>query len=45
MAKEYRAQQGTLIPTMFIGLGGIGSRIVDRIFMCRTGFATPSVTF
>jgi Tubulin like len=25
------ADQGTIIPTMFIGLGGTGSRIVDRI--------------
>jgi hypothetical protein len=31
MSEEYRAEQGTLIPTMFIGLGGTGSRIVDRI--------------
>lgn len=31
MAEEYRSGQGTIIPTMFIGLGGIGSRIVDRI--------------
>src|SRR6267143_4809275 len=25
------ADQGTIIPTLFIGLGGVGSRIVDRI--------------
>src|SRR3990172_1260443 len=31
MAEEYRAGQGTIIPTMFMGLGGVGSRIVDRI--------------
>ena len=31
MADEYRAEQGTVVPTMFIGLGGTGSRIVNRI--------------
>ena len=31
MADEYRSGQGTIIPTMFLGLGGTGSRIVDRI--------------
>ena len=31
MAREYAAGQGTIIPTLFIGLGGVGSRIVDRI--------------
>ncbi len=31
MAEEHREQQGTIIPTLFIGLGGVGSRIVDRI--------------
>ncbi|MCG8460903.1 MAG: tubulin-like doman-containing protein, partial [Holophagales bacterium] len=28
---EYRSDQGTLVPTLFLGLGGTGSRIVDRI--------------
>jgi hypothetical protein len=28
---EYRSGQGTIIPTLFLGLGGAGSRIVDRI--------------
>ncbi len=28
---EYRSGQGTIIPRLFIGLGGVGSRIVDRI--------------
>ncbi|MEO1088041.1 MAG: tubulin-like doman-containing protein, partial [Acidobacteriota bacterium] len=28
---DFRSDQGTLIPTLFIGLGGTGSRIVDRI--------------
>jgi hypothetical protein len=31
MAREYAAGQGTIIPTLFVGLGGVGSRIVDRI--------------
>ncbi|MBL8213826.1 MAG: hypothetical protein JNK87_24120 [Bryobacterales bacterium] len=31
MYEDFMQQQGTVIPTMFIGLGGIGSRIVDRI--------------
>jgi len=28
---DYRADQGTIIPSFFIGAGGVGSRIVDRI--------------
>jgi Tubulin like len=31
MADEYRSGQGTIVPTMFLGMGGTGSRIVDRI--------------
>lgn len=31
MSEEYRSGQGTIIPSLFIGLGGVGSRIVDRI--------------
>jgi hypothetical protein len=31
MADGYRSGQGTIIPTMFLGMGGTGSRIVDRI--------------
>ncbi len=31
MSDRYQAGQGTIIPTLFIGMGGIGSRIVDRI--------------
>jgi len=31
MDQEYRSGQGTIIPTLFIGLGGTGSRIVDRV--------------
>ncbi len=31
MADEFRSGQGTIIPTMFLGMGGTGSRIVDRI--------------
>ncbi len=31
MATDYRSEQGTIIPSMFIGMGGVGSRIVDRI--------------
>ncbi|MFH1468440.1 MAG: tubulin-like doman-containing protein [Pseudomonadota bacterium] len=28
---EHMARQGSIVPTLFIGLGGVGSRIVDRI--------------
>lgn len=28
---EYRSEQGTIVPTLFVGLGGTGSRIVNRI--------------
>jgi hypothetical protein len=31
MARAYAAGQGSIIPTLFVGLGGVGSRIVDRI--------------
>lgn len=31
MSDNYRSGQGSIIPTMFIGMGGVGSRIVDRI--------------
>ncbi|HEX4963439.1 MAG TPA: tubulin-like doman-containing protein [Thermoanaerobaculia bacterium] len=31
MSDEFRSGQGTIIPTMFVGMGGTGSRIVDRI--------------
>lgn len=31
MNEEYRSGQGTIIPSLFLGLGGVGSRIVDRI--------------
>jgi hypothetical protein len=31
MSDDYRTGQGTIIPTLFIGSGGTGSRIVDRI--------------
>ena len=31
MSEEYRSGQGTIIPSLFVGLGGVGSRIVDRI--------------
>jgi hypothetical protein len=31
MSEEYRSGQGSIVPTLFIGLGGTGSRIVDRI--------------
>jgi hypothetical protein len=31
MDQEYRSGQGTIIPSLFIGMGGVGSRIVDRI--------------
>lgn len=31
MDQEYRSSQGSIIPTLFIGLGGTGSRIVDRV--------------
>ncbi|MBV5272190.1 MAG: hypothetical protein JZU52_00655 [Lamprocystis purpurea] len=28
---DYRADQGTITPTFFLGVGGVGSRIIDRI--------------
>lgn len=31
MNEEYRSGQGSIVPTLFIGIGGTGSRIVDRI--------------
>lgn len=31
MSSEYRSDRATIVPSMFIGLGGTGSRIVDRI--------------
>ena len=31
MSDAYRTGQGTVIPTLFIGIGGAGSRIVDRL--------------
>ena len=31
MPLPFRSAQGTIIPTIFIGLGGTGSRIIDRI--------------
>lgn len=31
MSDDFRTGQGTIIPTLFIGAGGVGSRIVDRI--------------
>lgn len=31
MAQKNQADQGTISPTLFIGMGGVGSRIVDRI--------------
>lgn len=31
MSSEFRTGQGAIIPTLFLGLGGTGSRIVDRI--------------
>ena len=31
MADEFRSGQGSIIPTLFVGMGGTGSRIVDRI--------------
>src|SRR5947209_66177 len=31
MAEEYRSEQGTITPTIFLGMGGEGSTIVDRI--------------
>jgi hypothetical protein len=31
MAEPYRAEQGTIVPKLFVGLGGVGSRIVNRI--------------
>ena len=30
MSDEYRSGQGSIIPSLFLGLGGTGSRIVDR---------------
>ncbi|HET9767049.1 MAG TPA: hypothetical protein VFS60_09385, partial [Thermoanaerobaculia bacterium] len=37
MPEEYRSGQGTIIPSLFVGVGGVGSRIVDRI-ASRAGF-------
>lgn len=31
MARDTLASQGSIVPTLFVGLGGVGSRIVDRI--------------
>jgi hypothetical protein len=31
MVDEFRSGQGTIIPTLFVGMGGTGSRVVDRI--------------
>ncbi|HEX2835305.1 MAG TPA: tubulin-like doman-containing protein [Thermoanaerobaculia bacterium] len=31
MSEEYRSGQGSIIPALFVGIGGVGSRIVDRI--------------
>jgi len=31
MSTEFRSGQGSIVPTLFVGLGGTGSRIVDRI--------------
>jgi len=31
MPHPYRTDQGTVIPSLFVGLGGVGSQIVDRI--------------
>lgn len=31
MSEEFRSGQGSIVPTLFIGMGGTGSRIVDRI--------------
>jgi len=31
MSEEYRSGQGTIIPSLFVGIGGVGSRIVDRM--------------
>src|ERR1051325_8370144 len=31
MSEDFRSGQGSIVPTLFIGLGGTGSRIVDRI--------------
>ncbi len=31
MSEEYRSDPGPIVPTLFVGLGGAGSRIVDRI--------------
>jgi hypothetical protein len=31
MNGEYRSGQGTIVPTLLVGIGGVGSRIVNRI--------------
>ena len=31
MSEDYRTGQGTIIPTLIIGIGGAGSRMVDRM--------------
>jgi hypothetical protein len=31
MSEEFRSGQDSIVPTLFIGIGGVGSRIVDRI--------------
>ena len=31
MPQRYRTGQGTVVPSLFLGLGGVGSAIVDRI--------------
>ena len=31
MAQDYKAPENSIRPTLYIGLGGVGSRIVDRI--------------
>jgi hypothetical protein len=31
MAESFRSAQGTIVPKIFIGMGGSGSRVVDRI--------------
>ena len=33
MSEESNRQVGSIVPTIFIGLGGTGSKIVDRIAM------------
>ncbi len=40
MSEEYANGQGSIIPTMFIGIGGAGSRIVDR--MARRASGLPN---